>query len=484
MIAEQNPAIDVQKLVPLKLDEPQIDSDNPWDNDPLGRQDIATRLTNLVANQEPPLSISLHGQWGTGKTFMLKRWQKALENDGFQAIYFNAWEDDFSTDPLLAIMGQISDYFKDGALKALALKAAHYAVPLIVENLLSVAKATVGVTVKVDQQDNHKHPLLDTYLEQRDVKDRLKTQLASLSGQVVDQTLHPLVFIIDELDRCRPTYAIELLERVKHIFEVPNLVFVFGLNRGELCKSLQSVYGEIDADIYLRRFFDMEFNLPAADSASFAQHLMQKCKLDNFFTALSKSANTNVHISDFGTLIGSFPTLWSHLDLSLRDIQNCVTSIALVSRSLKPGHHMFPSVLGLLITLRFRNLTLFRRFIQGTSRASEVIDSFNDLLPTEGIDRTLAYLIRMAEVQLYASESGGGFSDFPENTPLGQLQLIRDGKALTHKEYLSKRTQNATKNSAGDMLKIIESDISYMWHRITKAHIINLIELHEGMVRR
>ena len=70
------------------------------------------------------------------------------------------------------------------------------------------------------------------------------------------------MFIIDELDRCRPTFAIELLERVKHIFDVPNIVFVFGINRAELVKSLESIYGEIDAGTYLRRFFDMEFVLP------------------------------------------------------------------------------------------------------------------------------------------------------------------------------------------------------------------------------
>ena len=83
-----------------------------------------------------------------------------------------------------------------------------------------------------------------------------------------------MVFIIDELDRCRPTFAIELLERVKHIFDVPNLVFAFGINRDELCSSLQSIYGNIDADVYLRRFFDMEFTLPQTQTQrSFARYL-------------------------------------------------------------------------------------------------------------------------------------------------------------------------------------------------------------------
>ena len=92
--------------------------------------------------------------------------------------------------------------------------------------------------------------LLEEYLYQRASKDKLKKHLQDLAGEVVKETGHPLVFIIDELDRCRPTFAIELLERVKHIFDIPNMVFAFGINRDELCKSLSSIYGDIDVDVY------------------------------------------------------------------------------------------------------------------------------------------------------------------------------------------------------------------------------------------
>ena len=81
---------------------------------------IADRLTNLARNQSAPFVISIHGYWGTGKTFMLKRWQKDLERQDFKAIYLNAWEDDFGDDPLLAIIGQLSEYLKEGALRTIA----------------------------------------------------------------------------------------------------------------------------------------------------------------------------------------------------------------------------------------------------------------------------------------------------------------------------------------------------------------------------
>ena len=95
----------LKEALQLKLPEPEIQEDNPWADDALKRSEVAEKLTNLITGQSDPFVISLHGQWGTGKTFLLKRWQKQLENDGFRAIYFNAWEDDFCDDPLVAIIG-------------------------------------------------------------------------------------------------------------------------------------------------------------------------------------------------------------------------------------------------------------------------------------------------------------------------------------------------------------------------------------------
>ena len=73
----------------------------------------------------------------------------------------------------------------------------------------------------------------------------------------------PLVVVIDELDRCRPTYAVELLETAKHLFSVDHVVFVLAINGRELSHSVRSLYGvEFDADLYLRRFFDAAVSLP------------------------------------------------------------------------------------------------------------------------------------------------------------------------------------------------------------------------------
>ena len=354
MVRQPDEILEAQKSIALKLNEPEVDFENPWADDLLARKEIASRLTNLVANQEPPLTVSLHGQWGTGKTFMLRRWQRDLESQGFKAIYFNAWEDDFCDDPPLAFVGQLSEYFKETGLGALARRAADVAIPLILENLTGILKAKTGMTLSVAEFKSREKTLLDNYFDQRATKDELRKALTELSAKVAIDTGHPLVFIVDELDRCRPTFAIELLERVKHIFDVPNIVFVFGLNRDELCKSLTSVYGDIDVDVYLRRFFDFEFNLREVDSQRYAEHLIERFNLGQVFQELSNTGRRREPVDDYQSYRRIVPRLWSALGLSLRDIDYGIRLLALLTRNVPLKANTYPYLLALLIGVKFK----------------------------------------------------------------------------------------------------------------------------------
>ncbi len=388
---------------------------------------------------------------------MLRRWQKDLENQGFRAIYFNAWEDDFCDDPFIASLGQLSEYFQEGTLKSLADKVAEAAVPLFWQNVRGVVEKYTAITWILEQSKDTQQDPLKSYLSQRSTKEELKKRLTDMSAKIREETGRPMVFIIDELDRCRPTFAIELLERVKHIFDVPNLVFVFGINRDELCTSLRSVYGKMDADTYLRRFFDMEFTLPEVDSEKFGRHLMQKFELSEFFGALSKNTNNRVHAEEFGVLGDYFPTLWGHLGLSLRDIDYCVRSIALAGRNLKPPYQMYPWLLGLLITLKLINSNLYRQFVQGNCLGSEVMNYIDGIPPLQNMDSRLAHALGVIEASLYGAELRYGDLAAQKPSALSQLKLLQGGEALTNPEYLSKRTQEGGTQRAGGLIETIQS---------------------------
>lgn len=479
----------VQASITLKPDEPAVLPDTPWSDDELGRQQVAQRLTNFIQNQTAPFVISIDGHWGTGKTFLLKRWHQDLENRNYKAIYFNAWEDDFCDDPLLAILGQLADYFKETGFKEMVNQAAKDAMLLLRQNILGIVRSKTGVTFEIE----NKQDPLDAYISQSATKNRLKQSLAEMSRKAHQETAHPIVFIIDELDRCRPTFAVELLERVKHIFDVRSIVFVFGINRNELCASLQSIYGSIDADVYLRRFFDMEFTLPEANANQFCQHLIKKFELARVFNGLSQSASNQVHADEFQNLTLELPAFWGRLDLSLRDIDYCFRMIALVATQLQPGQYMHSVALSLLIPLKLKNPALYRQFIQGNCLAKEVIDYIYGSIanPLQDLDSISVNLLDSAEAMFYCADrerpnaqppaldqlislSRQQMPAFPDNPLLQQMSHLTEKTKMSNDEHKILRLARLAEKSA----RIVRVS------RETFVELAGLIDLFQESVRR
>ena len=397
---------------------------------------------------------------------MLRRWQKTLELDKWQAIYFNAWEDDFCDDPFLAMIGQLSEHFKDDRFKELARKAVATAIPLIRENLLGVLKATTGLTVKLDNQQQGNKTPLDAYLEQRATKDNFKNLLGQLAEEVARETGHPLVFIVDELDRCRPTFAIELLERVKHIFDVSHLVFVFGLNRDELSKSLSSVYGDINTDVYLRRFFDFEFNVPEVDSRGFAEQLIDRFQLVQVFQKLDEALASSAHhydytgfrhTHDYDNYRTVIPRLWSALGLSLRDIDYGIRLLALLTRNIRPRTPTHPYLLVILIAMKFKKPEFYRSLIAGNFETSEVMDYIDGELRRDQVDEELTRYLDRSEGFLYCADSS---NDEDQDQPRGQaavdeLSQTPDVPLLPGSSVISDRAQKANRQQRQRILQAI-----------------------------
>ena len=482
MSEEAQAAADQRELPRFKYPEADVSPEEPWQDDVLDRAKIAEKLTNLLRNQRDPFVISIDGYWGTGKTFLLKRWQMDLEAEGFKAIYYNAWEDDFCDDPLLAIVGQLSEQFKEDAFRAIAKKAGEVAVRLIWKNVKAVIERQTGLVLDLDLGEQKGRDLLQEYLDQRETKDRLKAELTKLSAAVAEETGRPLVFIIDELDRCRPTFAIELLERVKHIFDVPDMVFVFGINRDELCKALNSVYGEIDASIYLRRFFDMEFGLPGAELQAFCNHIMTRLGLHEYFLAQLRSTDARTNATDYQNFSEALPLLCALLDLSLRDIVYCIRMVVLAIRNLEEEQYMFPWPLSLLIPLKLDDPTLYRQFIQGDCHASDVFDYIDGKLSLPVRNEQLEFELTAIEADLYLLETAR-LEDSGESTPRDQLELLEGGATLSYSHLLSKRTQEAGADRATELLKFIDGDRLQRTPHNAINELASLIDFHDIVAR-
>lgn len=256
-----------------------------WDDDFMDRQPSSRFLTNYILANEHVKVLNVNSPWGAGKTFFLNRWRADLSKEHV-CVLFNAWETDYSAEPLLALITCIEQQTKD-KLDVTSTEAGRRAVdlganilkkaaPLIAKGLV---KKFVGVELDellgTDGGDNAAEGAKD--LVSSLIEDQSKTakHVGEFKTAVVERLKTaaennglkaPAFIFIDELDRCRPTYAIELLERIKHFFELEDCRFVIASDSKQLAHSIRAVYGQgFSSERYLNRFFDAEFNLDNSD---------------------------------------------------------------------------------------------------------------------------------------------------------------------------------------------------------------------------
>lgn len=280
----------------------EISEKEPFENDRLGRRKMIESLTNLVGTIEGPCVIAVDAPWGAGKTTFLRMWSQHLRNQKFPVVEFNAWETDFSDDPFVALCAEMMGSIDAEESNELAGKIDEVKEKgqVVIRHFVSnaVKQATLGfvdynaVKADMDKQPDEPHiqQRMDEYQETqaalRQFRQALKDMAAELPGS------KPLMVMIDELDRCRPTYAVELLETAKHLFSVDQVVFVLAVNRAELQHAVKALYGnEFKADGYMRRFIDLDVHLPEPYLENFMNELLDSMGLkdDYWFEKLLKS---------------------------------------------------------------------------------------------------------------------------------------------------------------------------------------------------
>lgn len=238
----------------------------PFQHDLLGRKAFGEALATSLAVVEGPGVFALDGPWGTGKTTFLEMFTQHLRIEGFVVVEINAWETDFAGHPLAALTSSLSKAFPDEKrrkeLKQAAIKLLKVVVPpairVATSGLLNVnaeLEKTAGQVLSDWASDS-----LHQFEEHAESLAEFRNRLRGLAEENGDK---PTVVVVDELDRCRPTYAVELLETIKHVFNEDGLVFVLGVNRRQLDRSAAILYGDtLDPESYFRRFFDVELRLP------------------------------------------------------------------------------------------------------------------------------------------------------------------------------------------------------------------------------
>ena len=177
----------------------------------------------------------------------------------------------------------------------------------------------------------------------------------------------PLVFIIDELDRCRPVFALAMLERIKHFFAVPNVHFVLGVNQAQLQNSIVAAYGAgVNGQLYLQKFIHFTFHL-SSGRGNLAQHNLAKF-VDFLIERLDISPEQH-HI----TMLAAEPikVVAQRQNLNLRAIERMVMTLALSIAFI--GNRDFPpGILGGLCVLKVQEPDLFEKAKRGVPIYREI----------------------------------------------------------------------------------------------------------------
>lgn len=359
---------------------------NPFANDALNRADIVKFVAGIVSETDGhPLVLAIDSPYGTGKSTFVDMLGKVLNQQDFQTVYFNAWKADHVSDPLIAMVAAL-----DAALPASGSDPAtsdKMARVKKVAGILLKRGAAVGVKIAtaglVNVSDDIEEALsdtavdittdiIDTFEKEEEAAKCFRTELEKVVATLPAMNKKPtLVFFIDELDRCRPDFAMSLLERIKHMFDVPNIAFVLSVDKKQLEAVTAAVYGEkIDATEYLRKFIDLEFGLPSPPKAEFIKNAIKRAGLNDKF---------NARQNDRDTIVRFLVILVEMYSMSLRAIERCIIRLKLVLAATPDQQQLDTIHITLLIVLRSVDKEMFDKIVFRKIGLMEAMDYFRSL---------------------------------------------------------------------------------------------------------
>lgn len=396
----------------------------PWATDRMNRGGTAKFLTRYIDNAEKIKVLNINSAWGSGKTFFLQNWM-AQEKTERACVYFNAWETDFTGDAFVSLVAAIKEQLtaliprekEKGAIKkftTMASKTLLAATPALTKGVIKkVTGVEIGLIQELidsealaDAAEKAVEKLIDSNRASlNSIKDFKKTfhRLINLASEGVSgsQNSKPTYIFIDELDRCRPTFAIELLERIKHLFDVNDCKFIIATDTPQLSHAIRAVYGSgFGSEKYLKRFFDAEFTLDNSDldawvKANFSlpetlhrSELGFRSEHDQMFSRVTGSdarPDVNTVLSGKHKLNPEqivFLALAQTFGCKLRELEKIVNQIFSVAANIERGQfHLFWAAY--LIFLRDEASDLYDQAIRGDH--AYALDKINERYPAKNL---------------------------------------------------------------------------------------------------
>ena len=446
----------------LKSKEIEISQANPFGKDLLNRKQYADVLTQIVKNTEDGFTLSINADWGYGKTTFVKMWDAMLQSEGYKTIYFNAWESDFVSEPMLALIDGLRNttFDQDFAFEQRQQLSATVDTIIGITRAIPVIKiiGDVGKAVKdgVDQCIEDTNDFQRTQSLQSlvaEFKERLSNYAKTISKD------KPLIIFVDELDRCRPDYAVQMLERIKHFFAIDNIIFVISVDKKMLCESIKAVYGglKIDTEAYLRRFVDIEFDLPEPEIDLFAKALFDQKEIGEYFTNyydVISGEHREERLKD--TLIDCFLSQSN----SLRDVEKYFNRLEIILNS-QALPHSSADLIAYLLYLYMFHREVYEELRQMDLEVSSMWGSLMLLINNQHVDKTSDLYRRLMWISLECMASYINDKDAKEGYNNKEYASMREGNGLEwfpeeYRKWLVQELTNHRRSRLKDLYSHME----------------------------
>ncbi len=408
---------------------------NIFKDDCLDIASDVTEFANLITQDKTARVYSISAKFGIGKSFFCDKLKRVLSANGVTNAIFNVWESDFYEDPIIPILSELNALYqhknKDSSLPTDIVKHRSWwkiaASAVKINGKLTIPYVgEIGAEIngqnavdECNRQDDEKTPsIYDEYLAYKTALDGLKTALKDWTRR----KRKPAVLIIDELDRCRPDYAVKTLEVIKHFFNIEGLVFVLAIDEEQLENSVRCLFGTTDFDGYKRKFISNAFKMAEPNNLKFAEMLYDRSGIEKIIQAhqLNHTAvsipNMCERIDSFGNngqykiraeslsvanaayyghtiirpsskdIITKYFASFAHknmFDFSLRKQEQVFDRVVLFIKSLKQDYWLVPEIIVFLACLHEQQLdkNLFYKFKQRSQTSSvPYTNSFTDTL--------------------------------------------------------------------------------------------------------
>ncbi len=296
-------------------------------NDKFGLKTFSEKLEKflMIENDfvEGGLVVSLTAPFGYGKTTFLSMWKNDIDERRKKdenlpiTITLNAWESDYCGDPLLAIVSSLIkslDEHQQSTQSKVLREAAKDLAWLAVGLANQVAEKLTGVdSIKAgefaESKKKKKPDFIKLYQEKSEALNKMKEALKQVFGGE-----NPKAFIfVDELDRCRPDYAISYLETIKHVFDIHGMVFVLAVDYHHLSCSARALFGQdLKFEEYFRKFVQRSIALPKLNKNGLhnlaSDYALKYLEKEGIRISLMKTGpNLNDNISELVTALNATP---------------------------------------------------------------------------------------------------------------------------------------------------------------------------------